>query len=242
MKDTAQDSLEQTPLPAEQGTARHLLPVATIGVIGITAIVTSLQVVYPALLPALDRNPDAFRAGEWWRLITPRFVQPDIWPQYVLLAILALVGPTVERRYGSVHWLVLWLVGGITGELVSFAWQPRGAGASMGICGIIGAWLVLLLRCEDEGSWPVAVVVFAFVTDLIGVAAGSVVAGAVGAAFVASVLVQLRRRDTLWRRLMPYLGMAGLLGGLILTGLWDQHGPPLLAGAAVAVLSLSIRR
>ncbi len=229
----------KTPV-AEQAAAQHPLPVATAGIIAITAVLTSLQIFYPALLPALDRNLEALRAGQWWRLVTPRFVNPEIWAQYILLAILALVGPVVERRFGSLRWLALWFAGGLTGDVVSFAWQPRGAGASVGICGIIGAWLLLLLRGENREHWVTAVVTLTFTADLVGIAAGSPLFAAAAAAIVASLVIQLRRREALWHRMTPYLGLIGLLGGLILSALQDQHGPPLLVGAGVTALFLLI--
>lgn len=89
------------------------LPVATISIFVISATLTSLRLLYPMLLPALDRNLEALRAGQWWRLVTPRFVNPEIWTQYVLLVILALVGSAVERQYGGLRWLMLWLAAGI---------------------------------------------------------------------------------------------------------------------------------
>lgn len=228
-----------TPTPSTD-TEQHRLPLATITIIVITAVVTTLQLVYPAILLALDRNLAALQAGQWWRLITPRFVQPDIWPQYILLLILALVGPPVERRFGTIRWLILWLAGGLAGEIVSFAWQPQGAGASVGICGIIGAWLVLLLRYEDTGPWPVAVVVLAFLANLVGLTLSTPVLAAIAAAVVASILVMLLRRPGQLGRLGPYLGITGLFAGLLLTALRDQHGPPLLVGAIVAAAMLQI--
>ena len=89
------------------------LPIATVSVVVITMIVTSLQFFYPKVLHALDRNPEALAAGQWWRLVTPRFVEPEIWPQFVLLGIIAVVGPPVEQRFGSRRWLVLYFVPGL---------------------------------------------------------------------------------------------------------------------------------
>jgi len=218
--------------------APRRLPVATITIIVITAIITSLQFFYPALLPALDRNLAALQAGQWWRLITPRFVQPDIWPQYLLLAILVVVGPPVERHFGSLWWFVLWLVGGLTGELVSFTWEPQGAGASVGIFGIMGAWLVLLLWRKREPAVIVAMVVFALIVNMIGLALSTPLVAAILAAGVASLINGLLRPAATWQRYAPWLGSAGLLGGVSLTLLRDQHGPPLLAGACVAGLLL----
>lgn len=214
--------------------APRRLPVATITITVITAIITGLQFFYPALLPALDRNLPALQAGQWWRLITPRFVQPDIWPQYILLAILAVVGPPVERHFGSLWWLLLWLVGGLTGELVSFAWEPHGAGASVGIFGIMGAWLVLLLWRKREPAVIVAMVVFALIVNMIGLALSTPLVAAILAAVVASLINGLLRSAATWQRFAPWLGGAGLLGGVSLTLLRDQHGPPLLVGACVA--------
>src|SRR5262245_38670964 len=183
--ETSQPSLKNMTYRAERRTEPRRMPIATFTIIAVTTIVTSLQFFLPALLPALDRNPSALAAGQWWRLVTPRFVQAEIWPQYLLLAILAMVGPSVERRFGSLRWLALWLIADLTGEAASLAWQPQGAGASIGICGIIGAWLVMLLRRDPDTSQLVAVVVFWFITDLAATAVGGPLLGAVIAALVA---------------------------------------------------------
>lgn len=214
-------------------------PIATLAVLGITAITTGLQWLYPALLPALDRNAAGLLAGQWWRLITPRFVQPDIWPQYILLAMLAVVGIPLERRLGSLRWLAVWLTAGVVGEGISYLWQPQGAGASLGLFGLMGAWLVLVLRRESAGPWWVAAVVLALLVDLIGVAVSSALVGAMAAAVVAALVVPLAQRVA-WSHLAPALGVAGLLGGLILTVLRDQHGPPLLTGAYVAAILVAV--
>lgn len=228
--------------PVERSREPRRLPIATLTLIIVTGIVTSLQLTNPALLPALDRNFNALAAGQWWRLVTPRFVQPEIWPQYILLAILAVVGLPVERRFGSLRWLILWLIGGLVGEIVSFAWEPQGAGASLGLCGIIGAWLVLLLWRERYGPRLVPVIVFSFITNMVGLAAGNALAGAVLSTLVAWLLIALLRHEAQWQKLMPALGGAGLFGGFLLTLLRDQHGPPIIAGAGVAAVMFYLER
>src|SRR5262245_28112896 len=82
--------------------ARPNLPVLSALVIGVTAIVSGLQFVYPEILTALNRDPDAVRAGELWRLVTALFVQPDGIPQCVLNGFLLLAFmPAAERLYGK---------------------------------------------------------------------------------------------------------------------------------------------
>ena len=56
---------------------RRRLPVFSILVIGVTGIISGLQFVYPELLAVLQRNPEAIRAGELWRMVTALFVQPN---------------------------------------------------------------------------------------------------------------------------------------------------------------------
>jgi rhomboid protease GluP len=108
---------------------------------------TGLQFVYPQLLPALERRPTALAQHEWWRLITPLLVHPDGWSQisFNFPAIL-IVGALTERIYGSLRFLILYLLGGLVGEVAGYLWQPFGAGASIAGAGALGAlafWLLL---------------------------------------------------------------------------------------------------
>jgi membrane associated rhomboid family serine protease len=50
---------------------------------------------------ALWRDPDALAAGQWWRLVTPLFVQYDrVWQIVVVLLLLAGIGAVAERVFG----------------------------------------------------------------------------------------------------------------------------------------------
>src|ERR1041384_1283909 len=51
------------------------VPVTAIILIGVTALITGLQFVFPEVLSAFRRNREALLAGEWWRMVTPLFVQ-----------------------------------------------------------------------------------------------------------------------------------------------------------------------
>ena len=50
------------------------LPVATLSILLVTAVLTGLQFAFPQILPALMRTPAAVTRNEWWRLVTPLFV------------------------------------------------------------------------------------------------------------------------------------------------------------------------
>ncbi len=122
------------------------LPRATGVVLSITAIVTALQWIVPGLAQLLQRSPAVLTAGEWWRLITPIFInQPgSAEPILNLLALLA-VGALAERCWGSRAWLLFYFVGGLVGESAGLAWRPTGMGSSVAVCGLSGAlasWLL----------------------------------------------------------------------------------------------------
>src|SRR5438874_8530661 len=90
---------------------RARLPIATVVVLGITAIATGLQLIFPRILGALRRDPSALAAGEWWRMITPLFVHSDGWVQIILNMVgIAVVGQLVERLFGSWRWLALYFI------------------------------------------------------------------------------------------------------------------------------------
>jgi hypothetical protein len=81
---------------------KHSLPVATILIIGTTALVTGLQFVFPEVLTEFRRNREALLAGEWWRMVTPLFVQWAGWPHACANGVAAVfLCPLAERFYGK---------------------------------------------------------------------------------------------------------------------------------------------
>jgi len=233
--DYASEKAPPTATPSEQ---RHL-PIVTIAVLVITAIITGLQFIYPVVLSTLRRNPTALAAGEWWRMITPLFVHTDGWPQFIINSLgIALVGPTVERRFGHLRWLILYFAAGLIAEVISYAWDPYGAGASIALCGLIGGLLIGLLWWNDPVPLPALFFVLYFIAGLIGYAAGGIIAAVILCVLIGVALpVLLRRNNQPWT-LARFVAAAGLLGALVLTTLYDNHGPPLIAGACLAMLML----
>jgi rhomboid protease GluP len=133
---------------------------ATVAVCTLTAILTGASLPYPSVLLALERRPQAL-AGQWWRLVTPVFVERGGWAEITFnLVSLAVVGVLTERVYGSGRWVLFYLAGGLTGEAIGLAWRPIGAGSSVGVCGLLGAWAAWALR--QSGAYAaVGLAVFA---------------------------------------------------------------------------------
>lgn len=109
------------------------VPLATLLLVVTVALPTTLQFFFPAILSALQRDYLRFMSGEWWRVITPLFVQDGgIAGSIFNLVSLLLVGWVAERLWGSRRMIAIFFVGGLVGEVVAFAWQPIGAGNSVG--------------------------------------------------------------------------------------------------------------
>jgi membrane associated rhomboid family serine protease len=233
------DYAAQSALPPAAPGEQRPLPIVTIAVLGITAIITGLQFVYPAVLSALRRNPTALVAGEWWRMITPLFVHSDGWPQFIINSLgIALVGPTIERRFGHLRWLVLYFGAGLVAEAISYAWDPYGAGASIALCGLIGGLVLGLLAWTDPVPLPALLFVLYFVAGLIGYAAGGIIAAVILCVLIGVALPVLIRGNAPPWTLDRFVAATGLLGALVLTTLYNNHGPPLIVGACLAALML----
>ncbi|MCA1318975.1 rhomboid family intramembrane serine protease [Bacillus tianshenii] len=80
--------------------------------------------------------------GEWWRFFTPIFLHIGV--LHLMLNTLALfyLGTAVERIYGNIRFLFVYLFAGFAGSLASFVFTPSiSAGASGAIFGCFGALL-----------------------------------------------------------------------------------------------------
>lgn len=84
--------------------------------------------------------------GQWWRLITPIFVH--IGWQHILINSLTLyfMGQQLEFLYGPLKFIGLYLLSGIGGNLMSFAFGSSAslsAGASTSLFGLFGLYITL---------------------------------------------------------------------------------------------------
>ncbi|KAJ9147372.1 hypothetical protein P3X46_029545 [Hevea brasiliensis] len=86
---------------------------------------------------------DLILVGEWWRLVTPMFLHSGVF--HVALGCWSLLtfGPQVCRGYGSFTFFLIYMLGGISGNLASYLHTPQPTVGGTGpIFSIIGAWLV----------------------------------------------------------------------------------------------------
>jgi len=99
-----------------------------------------------------DYGPRTITNGQWWRLLTSMFLHIGVIHIAFNMFVLWQVGPFVERLLGNAGFLVVYLVSGFAGALVSLAWNPYvvSAGASGAIFGLYGALLGFLLVRRDS--------------------------------------------------------------------------------------------
>jgi membrane associated rhomboid family serine protease len=89
----------------------------------------------------------AIAAGQWWRLITPLFVHANLLHLFVNCYSLYVIGPQVEAPFGYARFLLLYLLSGAAGVVLSFALSPNpSVGASGAIFGLVGALAEYLYR------------------------------------------------------------------------------------------------
>jgi membrane associated rhomboid family serine protease len=87
-------------------------------------------------------------SGQWWRLLTATFLHAGIIHLFFNMYVLWDIGSLVERLVGNGEFLVLYLLSGIAGSLLSSAWHPAivSVGASGAVFGLFGVMLAFLLR------------------------------------------------------------------------------------------------
>ena len=76
-----------------------------------------------------------------WRLVTPMFLHIGMWHLAFNLIAIATIGPQVEALYGRLTMLFVFVATGVLANVASGLIQPDvlSAGASGGLCGLIGA-------------------------------------------------------------------------------------------------------
>ena len=131
-------------------------PVVTYTLLGISVLVFLLQLAsqyilgadYPAYL-GLKVN-ELILEGQLWRLFTPMFLHGSILHITLNMYALLAFGPTLERYYGHGRYIILYLVSGFAGNVLSFMFSlAPSLGSSTAIFGLLGAEAVFLYRNRE---------------------------------------------------------------------------------------------
>ena len=136
------------------------VPYVTYTIIGITVVIYLLQLGSTYLFgyangaAQLDwleaygaRINELIRAGQIWRLLTPALLHASV--PHILFNMYALIafGAGLERSFGHWRFLILYVLGAFTGNVLSFLLSNGySVGASTAIFGLVGAEGVFLYQ------------------------------------------------------------------------------------------------
>lgn len=105
---------------------------------------------------------------QWWRFIAPMFIHVNLFHLLVNMYSLMIVGPFVEKLYGSAKFVVFWIVTGIAGVVASYLTvRPElatsvfgrfifknvdlpSAGASGALFGLVGVLFIFGIKFRRE--------------------------------------------------------------------------------------------
>lgn len=88
--------------------------------------------------------------GQYWRLITPIFLHSGLLHLFFNCYALLIWGPMVEKLYGRVKFVALYIIAGMVGCLLSYVLSINPSiGASGSIFGLLGALLYFRQRWKD---------------------------------------------------------------------------------------------
>lgn len=123
-----------------------------------------------AVLMALGAKGPWIFAGQYWRLVTAIFLHAGLIHVGFNLWALFEVGPIVESLFSGSKYILLFLVTGVFGYIVSALWSPFGLsiGASGAIMGLIGILISASFRLGSSGRelrrqlwiWVIIIAVF----------------------------------------------------------------------------------
>lgn len=171
------------------------------------------------------------QAGEWWRLVTPIFLHGSLLHLGMNSWVLYDLGPTVEGIYGRQRFLVLYILTGIAGNLVSYWWSPNSIsiGASGALMGLIGAMISYGYRHRGRLGesvrnmyvrWAVYVLIFGFMFPMIDNAAhlGGLLAG-MAFGWVVSDMPSVTSGSIYFWKALQFVLVALVIGSFLMVGL-----------------------
>ncbi len=211
----------------------------TLSLIGICVVIFGLEYVAGVNRVLGDYGSWPFGIaveGQPWRLFTAMFLHVNLLHLLFNMYVLYLIGPQLERLFGHVRYLVLYLVAGLGGSVASFWFSDPhsvSAGASGAIFGLMAALVVAGHAVKADVT---QVLVLIGINLAIGFLVGGIdwrahLGGLVTGALVAAVFAHAPRRR---RTLVQGVGVAVIVAVLLVTAfVRDQQLQDLVAAAAL---------
>lgn len=133
---------------------RPAFPWATVVLAAVTTVISVAGELDAEVLSALDRNRELLLDGQWWRIVTPLFVQDGGWLGTIVnLVALLIAGTMAELLYSRWVMLAVYFVSGLVSEVAAYTVFPgQGfAGNSVAIVGLLaGAALLVAGRARSH--------------------------------------------------------------------------------------------
>ena len=133
------------------------LPPVTLAIIALLVVVFLVEVASRALesAPAIIHMGALARAqvaaGEYWRLLSATLLHGSLDHLIGNAIALFILGMVCEHAFGRGQFVVLYVLSGLAGSVLSLAWGPGpSVGASGAIFGLQGASIVLFRRHRDR--------------------------------------------------------------------------------------------
>ncbi len=151
---TNPESYREAPPIQVQIKSPQVKPIATYALVGITIFFYSFQALSKLLFGGAD-FPAALGAkvnqyielGQIWRFITPVFLHGSILHIALNMYALFVLGPSLERFYGHLRFLMLYFIGGFCGNVASYIMSTNNSlGASTAIFALILAQAVFVYQ------------------------------------------------------------------------------------------------
>lgn len=131
-------------------------PFVTIGFLSIQTAVFLLAYLLPGLLIEFRGSmfgPLIALNHEYWRFVTPIFIHYGLMHFAINSVILYYMGQQVEAIYGHGRFFLIYLLSGVLGNVLGFAFNDmnvQAAGASTSLFGIFGAFIVLGIHFKNN--------------------------------------------------------------------------------------------
>lgn len=131
-------------------------PFVTIGFLSIQTAVFLLAYLLPGLLIEFRGSmfgPLIALNHEYWRFVTPIFIHYGLMHFAINSVILYYMGQQVEAIYGHGRFFLIYLLSGVMGNVLGFAFNDmnvQAAGASTSLFGIFGAFVVLGIHFKNN--------------------------------------------------------------------------------------------